>query len=402
MSDNCWRAIAFIVLAAAPARAAIDRPEATFHARQAAELCEKGDYKASIKKGEDVLKAGFVSAEVHYNLGNAYLRTGQVGKAILAYRRAELLAPRDPDIRANLELARSRRRDKLDPRQPTKPVRAVLGVYYLLNLRELAVIFVIFVVVVAVLANAAVLRHSRRAGRLAALGLALVAALGVSLALKVHGQSGRREGVLLARKAEVRTGPGETRSAGCPRAQSPSCHSVYRPGRRREGNHVSLEQSGPLDVRIRPFRGSDTQSLMDITRAAFEGRCIEYVIERELGVIEDLAWDERKARGVRSEIASPHIAIQIAEADGRVAGYVTYEILHDQSAGWIRNIAVAPNAQSRGVGTKLIHSALAEFRAAGLKRIRIETLSSNEGARALYRRLGFSKVVERVYMYRDL
>ena len=43
--------------------------------------------------------------EVLFNLGNAHYRHGDLGPAILAYRRAQRLAPRDPDIRANLGFA---------------------------------------------------------------------------------------------------------------------------------------------------------------------------------------------------------------------------------------------------------------------------------------------------------
>ena len=37
-----------------------------------------------------------------FNYGNAEFKAGHLGKAIAAYRRAELLAPRDAEIRANL------------------------------------------------------------------------------------------------------------------------------------------------------------------------------------------------------------------------------------------------------------------------------------------------------------
>ena len=43
--------------------------------------------------------------EVLFNLGNAYYRNGELGEAIRAYRHAQTLAPRDPDIRANLGFA---------------------------------------------------------------------------------------------------------------------------------------------------------------------------------------------------------------------------------------------------------------------------------------------------------
>lgn len=47
------------------------------------------------------------SAALLFNLGNASFRAGDVGEAILAWERALLLAPRDPDVRANLRQARS-------------------------------------------------------------------------------------------------------------------------------------------------------------------------------------------------------------------------------------------------------------------------------------------------------
>jgi tetratricopeptide (TPR) repeat protein len=47
-----------------------------------------------------------LSAAALYNLGNAYARNGQLGLAVLNYERAELLAPNDPDIAANLRVVR--------------------------------------------------------------------------------------------------------------------------------------------------------------------------------------------------------------------------------------------------------------------------------------------------------
>lgn len=47
------------------------------------------------------------SADGLYNLANAYARAGKPGLAVLNYERAALLAPEDPDIRANLEHVRA-------------------------------------------------------------------------------------------------------------------------------------------------------------------------------------------------------------------------------------------------------------------------------------------------------
>ena len=55
------------------------------------------------------------SAELYYNLGNAYYRTENITRAVLNYERALLLSPGDADIRFNLQLARSKTIDKIVP-----------------------------------------------------------------------------------------------------------------------------------------------------------------------------------------------------------------------------------------------------------------------------------------------
>jgi len=59
------------------------------------------------QKLEAVIAARGYSAPTLFNLGNAYLCAGKTGVAILDYQRAQLLAPRDPDIAANLSAARN-------------------------------------------------------------------------------------------------------------------------------------------------------------------------------------------------------------------------------------------------------------------------------------------------------
>lgn len=55
-----------------------------------------------------VIESGADGPAAWFNLGNARLRAGEVGNAILAYRRAERLDPTDDDIAANLAEARRR------------------------------------------------------------------------------------------------------------------------------------------------------------------------------------------------------------------------------------------------------------------------------------------------------
>src|SRR3989442_2159968 len=74
---------------------------------QANKLYEQGKFAEAAASYERILQGGQASAALYFNLGNALFKSGQTGLAILNYRRAEQLAPRDPDIRANLQFARN-------------------------------------------------------------------------------------------------------------------------------------------------------------------------------------------------------------------------------------------------------------------------------------------------------
>ncbi len=74
----------------------------------------RNDFASAIQIYENLLKKG-EAAEVYYNLGNSYYKAGEIAKAILNYERALLLQPGNADIRANLEIARSKTIDKVVP-----------------------------------------------------------------------------------------------------------------------------------------------------------------------------------------------------------------------------------------------------------------------------------------------
>ena len=64
-----------------------------------------GKFAESTADYEAVLAANGYSAPVLFDLGNSYFREGNYPQAILAYKRAQWLAPSDEDIQANLSLA---------------------------------------------------------------------------------------------------------------------------------------------------------------------------------------------------------------------------------------------------------------------------------------------------------
>ena len=73
---------------------------------QANKLYEQGRFTEAAAAYEKLLDTGRCSAALYFNLGNALLKSGQTGRAIISYQLAERLDPRDPDLQANLKFAR--------------------------------------------------------------------------------------------------------------------------------------------------------------------------------------------------------------------------------------------------------------------------------------------------------
>jgi tetratricopeptide (TPR) repeat protein len=69
-----------------------------------------GDFKAATADYEELVRGGKDSANLFYNLGNAYFRQKDLGRAILNYNRALALDPRHPEAQANLRIARDESR----------------------------------------------------------------------------------------------------------------------------------------------------------------------------------------------------------------------------------------------------------------------------------------------------
>jgi tetratricopeptide (TPR) repeat protein len=118
-----------------PAQAEGDRPEATGSPSEAAPedpaerfvrangAYEEGRYSRAVELYASLLEDGAENGRLHYNLGNAYLRNGQLGPAIASYRRALRLQPRNADAQANLAFARQSARDAIAPPEPGPLVR---------------------------------------------------------------------------------------------------------------------------------------------------------------------------------------------------------------------------------------------------------------------------------------
>lgn len=132
--------LSFSFVASPAARAALSRAEAhqllaeaSERFRAAAASLEsdrdkaRREFEASIACYERLVDEGGVrNGRVYYNVGNAYLLMGDVGRAILNYRRAERLIPTDPNLRANLAEARRRVPNRIESTAQSRVRRVLL------------------------------------------------------------------------------------------------------------------------------------------------------------------------------------------------------------------------------------------------------------------------------------
>jgi len=63
------------------------------------------EYRQAATLWESLLRDGYQNGAVYYNIGNAYMKAGEFGRAISSYRKARFYRPRDPYLEANLNQA---------------------------------------------------------------------------------------------------------------------------------------------------------------------------------------------------------------------------------------------------------------------------------------------------------
>ena len=67
---------------------------------------ENGDYLRAAETLEAIADSGIRNADLYYNLGNAWFRAGDIGRAVLWYEKARKITPDDPELTFNLDYAR--------------------------------------------------------------------------------------------------------------------------------------------------------------------------------------------------------------------------------------------------------------------------------------------------------
>jgi tetratricopeptide (TPR) repeat protein len=171
---------------------------------------EAGEFAEAAAVYETIIEAGIQDSALYYNLGNAYFKQGELGRAILNYRRAQVLDPRDPDIAANLAVARSQTADKLEDGDEGFLTNFVLVAEEWLTLEEAGLLALLLWILLCVVAVIAILVPRWRAYCLWAGGvLAFFLVLGLlSMASRYYARQANPPAVIIAQEIDVTSGPG--------------------------------------------------------------------------------------------------------------------------------------------------------------------------------------------------
>lgn len=180
------------------------------------QLYETGQFVQAAQAYEQLVNQGYSSGALYYNLGNAYFKQDNYGQAILNYRRAEQLAPRNADIEANLNMARAQMAGSVEASPETNStfIKRIAGfTQEWITLNELAfaalaawIGFVLLVIIVTSLKKGYTLREGVQYVLVAT---SLVLALGlVGLGARLYVENVHPEGVVVANEANVTSGPG--------------------------------------------------------------------------------------------------------------------------------------------------------------------------------------------------
>ena len=150
-----------------------------------------------------------------------------------------------------------------------------------------------------------------------------------------------------------------------------------------------------MDLAIRPVREDDVQDLVQLS--CWPGTRSSSSFEQILGhTIYTLIWPDWKTsqRDAVETVCRDRAktAVLVAELDGRVVGFLAYELNVQDSVGDVVLLAVHPDYQNLGIGTELNNVALEKMKEGGMKMARVETGGdpSHAPARRCYEKAGYT------------
>ena len=210
-------------------------------------------YEKAILAFEKIIDQGRIkNAKLYYNLANAYFLKSQIGdkgdlgKAILNYRRAEKLDGSDTNIQKNLAFARSKRMDKVGIKTEKRVLQTLFFWHYDFSVKTRFVLTCIFFGVVCICVTGIIWFGRNTSLMILVIVCAiLTVCLLSSLIVESRTQAGRICGVITAKEVIARQGDGQN--------YSPSFKDPLH-----AGTEFDVLESRPGWLHIKLFDDSDT------------------------------------------------------------------------------------------------------------------------------------------------
>ena len=108
---------------------------------QANSQYQNGNFKEAAAGYEKIISQGNPSAAVYYNLGNAYFRLNQKGRALISYERALEVSPRDRDVLWNKNILKTALPDHIEPQDEGLTLSWIRKITDFLSIHEIASVF---------------------------------------------------------------------------------------------------------------------------------------------------------------------------------------------------------------------------------------------------------------------
>ncbi len=178
---------------------------------------EKKDYAKALENYRAALDMGIESGSLYYNMGNAYLKMGKIGYAILSYEKAMRLIPHDGDLKSNRIYARAFLPDASVARPSGLGfiVALVKHPFEGLNLNAVAIMAIALYLISVALAILFLVTpfFVRRLRVLFVLAVFALLWTGVVFAVRYYEEEVLKKGVVVVKSAEARYEPVESSTA---------------------------------------------------------------------------------------------------------------------------------------------------------------------------------------------